>query len=143
MSSFLISQLLRYGILTVSSFLHYPLELLAPSPDLPKQHLQIWNLLLGVLQGGVNLLFTIAEAYEMSQLAYHKKTSLLLNKIINTKIRPTNGYSIELRSSLYGLALLLGMLVLEPLLFGSRRFTDLLELLLKVSDPLFPLHRVL
>jgi hypothetical protein len=44
------------------------------------------NLLLGVLQGGVKLVFTIAEACEISQLAYHKKTFLLLNKIINTKI---------------------------------------------------------
>jgi hypothetical protein len=65
------------------------------------------------------------------------------NKITNTKIRPTNGYSIELRSSLHGLALLLGELVLEPLLFGSRRLTDLLELLLKVGNPLLPLCRVL
>jgi hypothetical protein len=50
---------------------------------------------------------------------------------------------MELRSSLYGLALLLGELVLEPLLLGSRCLTDLLELLLKVDDPLFLLHRVL
>jgi hypothetical protein len=116
---------------------------LAPSLDFLKQHLQISNLLLGVLQGGVKLLFTVAEAYKMSQLAYHKNTSLLLNKIINTKIRPTNGHSIELCSSLHRLALLLGKLVLEPLLFVSLHLTDLLELLLKVSDPLFPLHRVL
>jgi hypothetical protein len=77
----------------------------------------------------------------MSQLTYHEKT--FFNKITNTKIRPTNGYSIELHSSLHGLALLLGELVLEPLLFGSRRLTDLLELQLKVSNPLFRLHRVL
>jgi hypothetical protein len=44
--------------------------------------------------------------------------------------------------SLYGLALLLGELVLEPRLFGSCRLTDLLELLLKVDNPLFFLRRV-
>jgi hypothetical protein len=136
MSFCLISQLLRYDILTVCSFLHRPLELLAPSLDLLKRHLQVLNLLLSVLQGGVKLLFTVAEAYEMSQLAYHKKT--FFNKIINTKIRPTNGYSIELHSSLHSLALLLDKLVLEPFLFGSRRLTDLLELLLKVGNPLSP-----
>jgi hypothetical protein len=48
-----------------------------------------------------------------------------------------------LRSSLYGLALLLDELVLEPLLLGSRCLMDLLELLLKVDDPLFLLRRVL
>jgi hypothetical protein len=76
----------------------------------------------------------------MSQLAYHKKT---FNKIINTKIQPTNGYCIELRSSLHGLVLLLSELALEPLIFGSRCLTDMLELLLKVSNPLFLLRRVL
>jgi hypothetical protein len=141
-SSCLISQLLRYGILTANRFLHRPLELLAPSLDLPKRHLQISNLLL-VLQGGVKLLFTVAEAYETSQLAYHKKTSFLLNKITNMKVRATNGYSIELRSSLHGLALLLGKIILEPLLLGSRRLTDMLDLLLKVCDLLLPLHCVL
>jgi hypothetical protein len=59
------------------------------------------------------------------------------------KIRPTSGHNIELRSSLYGLALLLDELVLEPLLLGSRCLMDLLELLLKVDDPLFLLRRVL
>jgi hypothetical protein len=77
----------------------------------------------------------------MSQLAYYKK--ILLNKIINTTIRPTNGQSIELRSSLCGLMLFFGELVLEPLLFGSRRLTDLLELLLKVGNLLLPLRCVL
>jgi hypothetical protein len=48
-----------------------------------------------------------------------------------------------LRSSLHGLALLLGELVLEPLLFGSRRLTDLFELLLKVDDLLLLLRHVL
>jgi hypothetical protein len=48
-----------------------------------------------------------------------------------------------LRSSLYDLELLLGELILEPLLLGSRRLTDLLELLLKVDNPLFLLCRVL
>jgi hypothetical protein len=32
-----------------------------------------------------------------------------------------------LRTSLHGLALLLGELILEPLLFGSHRLTDLEE----------------
>jgi hypothetical protein len=45
--------------------------------------------------------------------------------------------------NLYGLALLLGELVLEPLLFGSCRLMDLLELLLKVDNLLFFLRRVL
>jgi hypothetical protein len=67
---------------------------------------------------------------------------ILLNKIINTTIQPTNVQSIKLRSSLCGLTLFFGELVLEPLLFGSRRLTDLLELLLKVSNLLFPLCRV-
>jgi hypothetical protein len=58
------------------------------------------------------------------------------------RIRPTNGYNIELRSSLLGLVLLLGKLVLEPFLLGSRRLTDLLELLFKVSDPLLLCRRV-
>jgi hypothetical protein len=48
-----------------------------------------------------------------------------------------------LRSSLYNLALLFGELVLEPPLLVSRRLTDLLELLLKVDNPLFLLRCVL
>jgi hypothetical protein len=48
-----------------------------------------------------------------------------------------------LRRSLHGLALLLGDLVLEPLLFSSRHLTDLLELLLKVDNPLFLLYCIL
>jgi hypothetical protein len=39
--------------------------------------------------------------------------------------------------------LLLGELILKPPLFGSRRLTDLLELMLKVDNPLLPLRRVL
>jgi hypothetical protein len=39
--------------------------------------------------------------------------------------------------------LLLGELFLEPFLFGSCQLTDLLELSLKVDDPLFLLRRVL
>jgi hypothetical protein len=57
-------------------------------------------------------------------------------------IRPTNGYNIELRCSLLGLALLLGKLVLEPFLLGIRRLTDLLELLLKVSNSLLFCRRI-
>jgi hypothetical protein len=92
---------LRYGVLTVGGFLHRLLELLAPSLDLLERHLQASNLFLGVLKGGVELLFTVAEAYEIPQLVYYKKTSL--DKIINMTIRPTNGKSIELRSSLRAL----------------------------------------
>jgi hypothetical protein len=47
---------------------------MAPSLNLPERHLQASNLLLGVLQGSVELLFMVAEAYEMSQLAYHQAT---------------------------------------------------------------------
>jgi hypothetical protein len=48
-----------------------------------------------------------------------------------------------LRSSLHGLALLLGELVLEPLLLGSCRLTGLLELSLKVNNLLLLLRRIL
>jgi hypothetical protein len=46
-------------------------------------------------------------------------------------------------SSLFGLALLLGELVLELLLLGSRRLSDLFELLLKLSDPLILRRHIL
>jgi hypothetical protein len=42
-----------------------------------------------------------------------------------------------LRSGLHGLAPLLGELILEPLLIGGYRLTDLLELSLKIYNPLF------
>jgi hypothetical protein len=58
-------------------------------------------------------------------------------------IRPTNGQSVELRSSLYVLALFFSKLVLEPLLFGGYRLTGLLEFLLKVGNPLLPLRCIL
>jgi hypothetical protein len=48
-----------------------------------------------------------------------------------------------MRDSLYGLALLLGELVLEPLLLGGYRLADLLELSLKVDNLLLPLRRIL
>jgi hypothetical protein len=48
-----------------------------------------------------------------------------------------------LRSGLFGLALLLGELVLELLLLGSRRLPDLFELLLKLNDPLLLRRRIL
>jgi hypothetical protein len=48
-----------------------------------------------------------------------------------------------LRGGLHGLALLLGELSLKPLLFGSCRLADLLELSLKVDDPLLLLRRIL
>jgi hypothetical protein len=59
------------------------------------------------------------------------------------KIRPTSSHSIELRSSLHDLALLLGELVLEPFLLGGCRLTDLLELSLKVDNPLLLFSRIL
>jgi hypothetical protein len=42
-----------------------------------------------------------------------------------------------LRSGIHGLAPLLGKLVLEPLLISGCHLTDLLELSLKVDNPLF------
>jgi hypothetical protein len=48
-----------------------------------------------------------------------------------------------LRSSLHGLALLLGELVLEPLLLDGCCLADLLELSLKVDNPLLLLRRIL
>jgi hypothetical protein len=44
---------------------------------------------------------------------------------------------------LHGLALLLGELVLEPFLFGGCRLTNLLELSLKVDNPLLLLRCIL
>jgi hypothetical protein len=58
------------------------------------------------------------------------------------KIRPISSHSIQLRSSLHGLALLLGELVLEPFLLGGRCLADLLELSLKVDNPLLLLRRI-
>jgi hypothetical protein len=52
------------------------------------------------------------------------------------KIQPTSNHGIELRGSLHGLALLLGELIFELLLLGGRRLVDLLELSLKVDNPL-------
>jgi hypothetical protein len=48
-----------------------------------------------------------------------------------------------LRSSLHGLALLLGELVLEPFLLGGCRLTDLFELSLKVDNMLLLLDCIL
>jgi hypothetical protein len=45
-----------------------------------------------------------------------------------------------LRSSLHGLALLLGELILKPFLLRSRRLTDFLELSLKIDNPLLLLR---
>jgi hypothetical protein len=59
------------------------------------------------------------------------------------QIRHTSSHSIELRSSLHGLALLLGELVLEPFLLRGCRLTDLLDLSLKVDDPRLLLRRIL
>jgi hypothetical protein len=58
-------------------------------------------------------------------------------------IRPTSSRGIELRSSLHGLALLLGGLVLEPFLLSGCRLMDLLELSLKVDNPPPLLRRIL
>jgi hypothetical protein len=59
------------------------------------------------------------------------------------KTRPTSSHGIELRGSLHGLVLLLGELILEPLLLDGCRLTDLLELSLKVDNPLLLLRRIL
>jgi hypothetical protein len=48
-----------------------------------------------------------------------------------------------LRSSLHGLALLFGNLILELLFLGGSRLADLLELSLKVNFPLLLLRRIL
>jgi hypothetical protein len=59
------------------------------------------------------------------------------------QIRPIGSRGIELRSSLHGLALLLSKLVLEPFLLSGCRLTGLLELSLKVENPLPLLRRIL
>jgi hypothetical protein len=59
------------------------------------------------------------------------------------KIQPTSGHGVKLRSSLHGLALLLGELVLEPFLLSGCRLTDLLEISLKADNPLLLLRRIL
>jgi hypothetical protein len=58
-------------------------------------------------------------------------------------IRPTSSHSIELHSSLHGLALLFGELVLEPFLLSGCRLMDLREFSLKVDNPLLLLGCVL
>jgi hypothetical protein len=68
---------------------------------------------------------------------------LSFNKIASTKSRPTSGHGFEFRSGLYGLALLLGELVLEPFLLGGHCLMDLLELLLKVDNLLLLLYCIL
>jgi hypothetical protein len=50
---------------------------------------------------------------------------------------------IQLRSGLHGLAPLLGELVLEPFLLSRHRLTNLLEISLKVDNPLLLLRRIL
>jgi hypothetical protein len=59
------------------------------------------------------------------------------------RLKPTSSRSVKLRSGLHGLASLLGELVLELLLIGGRCLTDLLELSLKVENPLFLLISML
>jgi hypothetical protein len=49
----------------------------------------------------------------------------------------TSSRSVKLRSGLHGLAPFLSKLVLEPLLVGCRRLTNLPELSLKVGNALF------
>jgi hypothetical protein len=67
-SSFLISHLLRYGVLTVNSLLHHSLKLLAPSLDVPKTHLQGPNLVLCVLQFVLEVILTLMEVYNISAI---------------------------------------------------------------------------
>jgi hypothetical protein len=87
-SSFLISQLLKYSILTVGSFFHRPFELLAQSLDLSKSHLQVPDLLPSIPQVVIQLFLMIAEAYETSKLALHKNTFILLKQGYQCKFRP-------------------------------------------------------
>jgi hypothetical protein len=49
----------------------------------------------------------------------------------------TSSRNIKLRSGLHGLAPFLSELILEPLLVGGRRLTNLSELSLKVGNTLF------
>jgi hypothetical protein len=67
----------------------------------------------------------------------------LFKGIINLNIRPTSSHGVKLCSGLDGLAFLLSELVLEPLLFVGCHLADLLELSLKVDDPLLLLCRIL
>jgi hypothetical protein len=60
---------LRYGVLTVGGFFHRSFELLATSLDLLDPHLQVPNFFLGVLQGGVELLLSVLEACEGTQVS--------------------------------------------------------------------------
>jgi hypothetical protein len=83
----------------------------------------------------------VVELCKRQQLEYNQKTSIF--EIVSIKNRPTNGHSIELRSGLHGLVPLLGELVLESFLLSRRRLTNLLELSLKVDDPLLLLRRIL
>jgi hypothetical protein len=48
-----------------------------------------------------------------------------------------------LRGGLHDLALLLGELILELLILGSSSLADLLELSLKVDNPLLLLHLII
>jgi hypothetical protein len=59
------------------------------------------------------------------------------------RIRPTGTHGIELCGSLHGFAVLLGKLILELLLIGGGRLAGLLELSLKVDNPLLLHCRIL
>jgi hypothetical protein len=59
------------------------------------------------------------------------------------RIRPTNSRSVKLRSGLHGLAPLLSELILELLFLGGSSLANLLELSLKVDNPLLLLRRML
>jgi hypothetical protein len=64
-------------------------------------------------------------------------------KTLSIQIRPTSNRGIKLRSSLHGLALLFGELILEPFLLSGCCLANLLELSLKVDNPLLLLRRIL
>jgi hypothetical protein len=59
------------------------------------------------------------------------------------RLKPTSSRSVKLCRGLHGLAPLLGELVLELLLIGDCRLMDLLELSLKIENPLFLLFSML
>jgi hypothetical protein len=53
------------------------------------------------------------------------------------RLKLTNSHSVKLRSGLHSLAPFLSKLVLEPLLVGGCRLTNLPKLSLKVGNALF------
>jgi hypothetical protein len=126
----LISQLLRYGVLTLSGLLHRPFEFQASSLDLPNLAVQALNLAPGGHQSIFQLFFAVTEICTCnSQLAAN---DLLFKK--GQRLKLTSSLSVKLRSGLHGPAPFLSKLVFEPLLISDHRLTNLPELSLKVGN---------